>query len=369
MGLFSILIETKALLQTELLNVNDEKDVPMLQTCIQQITDKINIMDRYKTEGSIFRSKCLYVREGEKNTKYFFGLEKSRYLSKNMKCIIDSKGKVIKDQVGIMKEQTLFYHALYSKEADIRFAFTRSIDDPCLNLEQQALCDKPLLLDELYDALMMLKANKCPGISGLPPEFYRQFWKDLREPLYNMYLYSYEKGILPLSIRRGVISLIPKKKKDTRFIKNMRPPTLLNTDYKILAKALDNRLQEVLPMLISQNQTRFLQGRNISTNIRKSLDIIEYCKANNKPALILSIDMEKCFDRIDYSAITGSLRYFKFGEDFIKWVSLFYTSFEVCTQNFGFFSDWFTKSQSVNQGCNISPAIYVLAGEVLALKL
>ena len=79
--------------------------------------------------------------------------------------------------------------------------------------------------------------------------------------------------------------------------------------------------------------------------------------------------MDKCFDRISYAGIYGALRYFNFGETFIQWVSLFYTDFQVCTQNFGFFSDFFSKGRSVNQGCIISPAIFLLTSEILANKL
>ena len=132
---------------------------------------------------------------------------------------------------------------------------------------------------------------------------------------------------------------------------------------------MDNRLKEVIEELIHTDQTRFLPNRHISTNLRKSLDIIEYCKGAKIPALILSIDMEKCFDKIDYSAIFGSLRYFGFGENFIQWAALFYKDFTVCTQNFGFRSEWFVKFRSVNQGCNFSPSVFLLTSEILALKL
>ena len=79
--------------------------------------------------------------------------------------------------------------------------------------------------------------------------------------------------------------------------------------------------------------------------------------------------MEKCFDRIEYSAIYGALRFFNFGEHFIQWVSLFYTEFVVCTQNFGHCSAFFIKTRSVNQGCNISPSKFLLVDEILALWL
>ena len=58
----------------------------------------------------------------------------------------------------------------------------------------------------------------------------------------------------------------------------MRPLTLLNNDYKILAKALDNRLREVLTDIIGRDQTGFVHGRRISHNIRKLLDLMDYTK-------------------------------------------------------------------------------------------
>ena len=144
---------------------------------------------------------------------------------------------------------------------------------------------------------------------------------------------------------------------------------MLNSDYKVIAKALDNRLRVVLPKLIPECQMGFMKGRNISTNIRKSLDIIEYTRQQKIPAIILSVDLEKAFDLVDYSAIKGVLKYFNFGESFTRWTMLFYTHFEVCTQNFGYFSDFFEKSRSTNQGCIISPAIFLLISAVLTAKI
>ena len=96
---------------------------------------------------------------------------------------------------------------------------------------------------------------------------------------------------------------------------------------------------------------------------------MEYCAKNSLPAVIMSIDMEKCFDRVDYEAIYGSLRTFNFGENLLKWISLFYSDFQVCTQNSGYQSIWWTKTRSVNQGCPISPTIYLVIAELLALHL
>ena len=184
-----------------------------------------------------------------------------------------------------------------------------------------------------------------------------------------MYNYSYFNQKLPTSTRRGMISLLPKAGKDQKFVKNKCSLTLLNTDYKVLANIFDNRLKTILPSIIDPCQTGFMKGRNIAHNMRKSLDIMEYCKGAKIPAVILSIDMQKAFDSIEYHAIYGSLKYFNFGQSFTQWVSLFFTEFQVCTQNLGYQSDWWTKSRSVNQGWPISPTLYLLIGELMTRKL
>ena len=119
---------------------------------------------------------------------------------------------------------------------------------------------------------------------------------------------------------------------------------LLSVDYKILAKAIDNHLKLVLPDLINKDQSGFVKGRSIVHNVRTSLNIIEYTKQNKIPGLILTIDMEKCFDRLDHGAILKSLSYFNFGTNFVCWIQLFYNKFQVETQSFGVLSNFFDKT-------------------------
>ena len=83
----------------------------------------------------------------------------------------------------------------------------------------------------------------------------------------SVYNHSFQVKSLPHSMRRSVISLLPKKGKDLLFLKNWRPISLLNTDYKILAKLLSLRIKKVLPHLISDDQYGFLKGRFIGEDI------------------------------------------------------------------------------------------------------
>ena len=131
-----------------------------------------------------------------------------------------------------------------------------------------------ITLQELHRAVKNMAINKMQGCDGLSVEIYQCLWDELGSVLHAAVLYAYEKCELHLSARRGVISLIQKKGKDGMYIKNWRPLTLLNTDYKNLAKAIAYRIKPFLSKLIHVSQTGFMHGHNIAHNIRKLTDII-----------------------------------------------------------------------------------------------
>ena len=115
------------------------------------------------------------------------------------------------------------------------------------------------------------------------------------------------------SARRGIITLLEKTGKDACYISNWRPLMLLNVDHKILAKILATQINIVLPKLINPMQSGFIKNRNIADNILSLVNLLEHTKANNIPAIILSIDFEKAFDTIEWSAIEKTLRHLNFG--------------------------------------------------------
>ena len=80
-------------------------------------------------------------------------------------------------------------------------------------------------------------------------------------------------------------------------------------DYKIATKAIANRLNTVLPNLISHDQTRFLKGRSISENIRLIEGTLRYSDLENVPGIMLFVDLEKAFDTLGWPFIEKRFRY------------------------------------------------------------
>ena len=107
-----------------------------------------------------------------------------------------------------------------------------------------------------------MESNKSPGSDGLPAEFYKAvFWNDVHHYLLNALNCAYAKGLLAITQRRGLITLLPKKNKPASFLKNCRPITLLNCDYKITTKSIASRVGKVIPRIINHDQTGFLKNR------------------------------------------------------------------------------------------------------------
>ena len=211
--------------------------------------------------------------------------------------------------------------------------------------------------------------DKSPGLDGFTTNFYKFFWIDIKEMVYDSFQFALKQGKLGDSQRRGVISLIPKKEKDLRYIKSWRPVTLLPTDYKILAKTLAKRLQTVVSSLVSSDQVGYIKGRYLSQNVRLIEDIIAYTSKSSLSGLLVLIDFQKAFDTVEWDFLFNTLKSYNFGPIFQSWIKLLYTEVSSCTINNGYLSKNFELTRGIRQGCPISAFLFILIAEILSLKL
>jgi len=133
-----------------------------------------------------------------------------------------------------------------------------------------------------------------------------------------------------------VISLLPKKNKDTLLLKNWRPISLLNVDYKIATKCITKGLEKVLPTLINSDQTRYVKNRFIGENIRPISDVIKLYAKKQLPGMLLFIDLEKAFDSLEWKYLFKALELMNFGTMFQNWIHTFYSNITSCVINNGF---------------------------------
>ena len=112
--------------------------------------------------------------------------------------------------------------------------------------------------------------------------------------------YAFKFGELSNSQKQAIITLIKKKGKDKRMIKNWRPISLINVDAKIASKTLAKRLEKVLPEIIHSNQNAFVKRRSLFDAIRTIDDVMEYTKEKELSGILVAIDFEKAFDTFSF---------------------------------------------------------------------
>ena len=341
-----------------------EKDNTIYENSKNDLHDLL--MER--ANAVIFRSKARWAEHGEKCSKYFFNLERTRYNAKCTSSLINNEGQEIDNLGEIIKEQELFYTNLYKSDYSVNFTIRNNTNRVLSDEDSRNLSDN-ISIEELKSAVFDMKKQRAPGPDGLPVEFYQAFWNEIKEPLFQCYTYCFEKGSLHSTAREGILNLIPKGTKDSRFLKNLRPITLLNADYKIVEKVIAKRIQSVIDKIIHPDQTGFMSNRRISLNIRRVLDIMNWCQINSIPAFILNLDFLKAFDRCEVNSILKSLAYFKFPDYIIKWIEVLYTLFSVKIQNRGFFSNPINVERSVHQGGCASAFLFNILVETLANEL
>ena len=328
-----------------------------------------------KLNGSIIRSKAKWVEHGEKNTKYFLNLEKTNFNTKYIRKLILNTGIEISEPDMIIKEQKQFYTDLYQSRIDSaniysnENIFLNNRDIPELDQSNKQVCESQLTMEDIHKALMSMANDKSPGPDGFTTNFFKFFWPDLRKPLLESYLYSFQNGELADSQRHGLLSLIPKPDKDLCYLKSWRPLSLLATDYKILAKALACKLQKVVGTIVSSDQVGYVKNRFIGENIRIIDDIVLITSQQNHSGIIAIIDFEKAFDTIEWPFLFQTLKAFNFGENFINWIKLLYNNNFSCVSNNGYLSDYFQLNRGIRQGCPISALLFILVAEIIAISI
>ena len=339
---------------------------------IERVNGILNMMYENAVKGQMVRSRVRWYEEGEKSSAYFLGLEKYHATKKSITKLKLSDDTVVTKQSDILKEEESFYSSLYTSanvESDDIKKYLDTVTFPVtLTIDEQGKCEGLLTHSECKDAVDQLKMSKSPGCDGLPAEFYKVFWSCIHTLVINSLNHSFTKGHMSTTQKRAIISLIYKKG-DKMHLKNWRPISLLNTDYKILSVILANRLKKVISKVISTDQTGYIKGRFIGTNVRLIDDIINLCINEHQSAAVLFVDFEKAFDMVEWSFVVQTLMKFNFGSTFINWITVMYSDIESSVLNLGWKTKFFRLSRGLRQGCPLSALLFILVTEVLALNI
>jgi len=210
--------QARKLLQVSLDNVSRrlEQDSTNQELLAEKHKYEMDLLDLYDKEakGYQIRSRAKWVEEGERSTSYFLRLEQKHQGYNRITQLEDKEGDLKTDDIEILEVPRDYYKKLYTSvhrdKSDIRNHLD-NINVPTLSDNDKYMCDQEISCAEIEEAIKCLKYDKSPGLDGLRPEFYKEFYKDLMVHLKNLFEEIFVKGEMPTTMRQAVLSLIHKK--------------------------------------------------------------------------------------------------------------------------------------------------------------
>lgn len=337
---------------------------------IERLEGELRGIVERKYEGVKVRSRAKWIEEGEKPTRFFFNLNREHEKKNRMDGLKDRNGVEKSEQGDMLNVVEEFYGELFCKEdvdSDVQEALLAKVER-CLEEEASNRCEGFLNVAELEYACSAMSLGKAAGEDGLSLEFYRCFGDVLLPILCRVANESLDRGVLPEGMVRGVVRLVFKKG-ERADLRNWRPISLLNVDYKLIARSLGGRLKSVMELVVNDDQTCGVPGRAISDNLNLVRDVLGDVDRLDLDGVVLSLDQEKAFDRVDRVFLDKVLGRFGFGEVFRRWMCVLYEGASSRVLCNGELTGEVVLEKGIRQGCPLSPMLYVLVAEVLACNI
>jgi hypothetical protein len=286
---------------------------------IRQATDHMNEMLYREELLWLQRSRITWMKEGDRNTRFFHQTVVWRARKNKIKKLKDSEG-IWKDEPPDMERMaTAYFQDLFTRDPSLKAdQLLAMIQEKVTGSMNDTLCME-FADEEISDAMFQIGPLKAPGVDGFPARFYQRNWGTIKEEIINAVKLFFVTGRMPDGVNDTAIVLIPKVDQP-ETLKDFRPISLCTVMYKVIAKCMVNRLRPILGEIVSLNQSAFVPGRLITDNALVAFECLHFIEQNinqNKNFCAYKLDLSKAYDRVDWDFLRKVMQRLGFSH---RWV-------------------------------------------------
>ena len=312
----------------------------------------------------------------EVSSKRFYALFKPRFSNQDISSLHitddwndpDTRSGVATAPEAIVNELSKYYSYLFRSKPSVNpEPLLQKLRSRTISPKSSRNIDSDIMEKEVRLAIRSMAKGKAPGPDLLASEFYITFEDLIAPALTDVLTEAHYFHNLPTSTKQGVVKVLYKKK-DTRDIRNYRPLTMLNSDYKVLTKILAKRVASVLDEIVSEQQLGFVPGRVITEASHLVRLVQAYLDETDEEGLLVALDWEKAFDSVSWDYLHLAIDALGFGPYMKRWYHILYNPYdpqERIVQANGINSSPFHLGSGIPQGCPLSPVTFLLISEAL----
>lgn len=318
------------------------------------------------------KSKLHWLKVGDRNNKYFHKGVAQRVAQNTIREIQRGDGTIVHTSGDIKEEAEVFFKKFLQHKphdyAGISVASLHELVPHCREEDHERLI-REVKDEEIKDVLFSMPNDKSPDPDGYTSEFFKKAWQVIGKEFTIAVKSFFVKGFLPKGVNTTILALIPKKL-GANEMKDYSPISCCNVIYKVVSKIIANRLKEVLPDLISLNQSAFIKDRLLIENLLLATELVkDYHKDSISSRCAIKIDISKAFDSVQWEFLLNTLTAMNFPAKLIQWIRLCVTTASFSVQVNGELAGFFKSERGLRQGCSLSPYLFVICINVLSQML
>ncbi|CAN0870549.1 Putative ribonuclease H protein At1g65750 [Linum grandiflorum] len=303
--------------------------------------------------------------DGDRNTKFFHLTTLRRRARNRITCLKDNSGLWVTNTEDLVQLAVSYFSEFYR---DNQIGTTLPIEMvvtllPC----QAARLARPILIDEVWNAVREMGPLKAPGVDGFQPIFYQKCWEVVGVPLANFVANVFREPERIRAVNETLLVLIPKIARPS-LITHFRPISLCNVSYKVVTKCIANRLKGLMSHLVHPSQTSFVPGRHITDNIIIMQEVVHsmHGRKGKIGQMVLKIDLAKAYDKISWKFVEETLNLAGIPNPMVSLIMecISTVSFRILWN--GGATDSFVPGRGLRQGCPLSPYLFTLCIERLS---